>query len=197
MPGTHWSSGRYEQQTGDRAPEAVTVEWYPVGFERVRVTRQIRRPSLEADQALRIRPDQLIQVAYGCGASGQDEAKISLAPLASQSWFRVPASFEVRTPAPDHRAAAISLRWQATRFARHFPVMDADLEVRPAANGETTLVLDGTYQPPLGLIGLIFDHLLGRRIAVATAKDFVVRLARSIEDEPSSTESTGDPAATA
>ena len=45
----------------------------------------------------------------------------------------------------------------------------------------TQLSLSGRYQPPLGLIGRTIDKALFSRVAEATIKDFIDRLARAIE----------------
>jgi hypothetical protein len=59
--------------------------------------------------------------------------------------------------------------------------MEGDLKALPGEDGTTLLVLEGRYRPPLGLLGLIFDQILGRRIASATAARFVDRIANEIE----------------
>jgi hypothetical protein len=59
--------------------------------------------------------------------------------------------------------------------------MEGDLKARPGKDGTTLLLLEGRYRPPLGLLGLIFDQILGRRVASATAGRFVDRIANEIE----------------
>ena len=44
--------------------------------------------------------------------------------------------------------------------------------------GTCALVLDGTYEPPLGMLGAAFDAAIGQRIANATARE----LLRSLRD---------------
>jgi hypothetical protein len=43
------------------------------------------------------------------------------------------------------------------------------------------LVLDGSYEPPLGSAGRIFDAVVGRRIAHATAADLLTHMRDYIE----------------
>ncbi len=45
----------------------------------------------------------------------------------------------------------------------------------------TQLSLNGRYQPPLGLVGRTIDKALLSRVAEATIKDFIDRLASAIE----------------
>jgi hypothetical protein len=75
----------------------------------------------------------------------------------------------------------IPLAWRATGASALFPVLDGDLELAPLGTQLTQLSLNGRYQPPLGLLGKTIDKALLYRVAEATIKDFVDRLARAIE----------------
>ncbi len=46
---------------------------------------------------------------------------------------------------------------------------------------QTRIILDGEYRPPLGRFGVFFDRLIGRRLAAATVRDLVDRLASDLE----------------
>ncbi|GAC1565861.1 MAG: hypothetical protein NVS3B17_23490 [Vulcanimicrobiaceae bacterium] len=43
------------------------------------------------------------------------------------------------------------------------------------------LVLEGSYQPPLGAVGVAFDAVVGHRIAQSTARNLLATIADSIE----------------
>jgi hypothetical protein len=45
------------------------------------------------------------------------------------------------------------------------------------------LVLKGTYEPPLGLVGAAFDSIVGSRIAAVCARNLLTRIAEAIETE--------------
>jgi hypothetical protein len=45
------------------------------------------------------------------------------------------------------------------------------------------LELSGTYEPPLGLAGMVFDAVLGQRIAQETARELLRKLAATIETQ--------------
>lgn len=75
----------------------------------------------------------------------------------------------------------IPISWRATGASALFPVLDGDLELAPLGTELTQLSLNGRYQPPLGLLGKTIDKALLSRVAEATIKDFVDRLARAIE----------------
>ncbi len=51
-----------------------------------------------------------------------------------------------------------------------------------------SLVLKGSYDPPLGPAGQAFDAALGHRIAIATARDLLARLREVIEKSEDSEE---------
>lgn len=75
----------------------------------------------------------------------------------------------------------IPISWRATGASALFPVLDGDLELAPLGTALTQLSLNGRYQPPLGMLGKTIDKALLSRVAEATIKDFVDRLARAIE----------------
>ena len=60
-------------------------------------------------------------------------------------------------------------------------MLEAELEFASLGTELTQLSLSGRYQPPLGLIGRTIDRALLSRVAEATIKDFLDRLARAIE----------------
>ncbi len=59
---------------------------------------------------------------------------------------------------------------------RGFPSFGATLTVRPDGE-DTDLVLDGSYEPPAGVVGQLFDRLAGRRLANRTMDSLLDRLA--------------------
>ncbi len=75
----------------------------------------------------------------------------------------------------------IPIAWRATGPSSLFPVLDAELEFASLGTDLTQLALSGRYQPPLGLVGRTIDKALLSRVAEATIKDFVDRLAHALE----------------
>ena len=62
-----------------------------------------------------------------------------------------------------------------------YPSFDGTLTVWSDAGPEKTYVeLEGTYKPPLGLLGQAFDSILGRAIARRTARALLLDIARRI-----------------
>jgi hypothetical protein len=79
--------------------------------------------------------------------------------------------------------AVLTLRWQAAGAAGGlFPVLDADLTLVPHGENATLLGLDGVYRPPAGALGAALDRALLHRIATATARSLLSRIAEAIAD---------------
>ena len=51
--------------------------------------------------------------------------------------------------------------------------MEAELLVYPISAKETQVVLEGNYEPPLGLVGKALDAVVGHRIAEASVHKFI------------------------
>lgn len=50
----------------------------------------------------------------------------------------------------------------------------------------TTLEVSGSYEPPLGVLGAAFDRVIGRRIAAATLRAFVLEITTGVSPDTSS-----------
>jgi hypothetical protein len=72
------------------------------------------------------------------------------------------------------------LRWVASSGAGLFPSLDADLEVAPLGPGRTQLAMSARYVPPFGSVGRVIDRAALSRVAEATLKDFLDRVADTI-----------------
>jgi hypothetical protein len=80
---------------------------------------------------------------------------------------------QVRLIGPVRRDATTTvwLRWEATGPAGGlFPVLDADLLLRPDGLKNTRMTLNGCYRPPLGRLGAGLDRAVLRRVATATIR---------------------------
>jgi Polyketide cyclase / dehydrase and lipid transport len=63
---------------------------------------------------------------------------------------------------------------------RGFPSFGATLTVRPVGE-ETNLVLEGSYEPPGGVMGALFDRVVGQKLAARTMDALLDQLARNVE----------------
>ncbi|MGH9047530.1 MAG: hypothetical protein ACRDVW_09500 [Acidimicrobiales bacterium] len=104
--------------------------------------------------------------------------------VSTRRWSRVlRVAVEPELSASYHRRSGVlaHLHWHALRFRWLFPVMESDLRARPLGP-RTELVLDATYHPPGGIMGVLGDVLVGRLVARSTTEAFIGRLARALED---------------
>jgi hypothetical protein len=78
-----------------------------------------------------------------------------------------------------HRSPAtkILVEWHALKNQKLFPTMTATLSLYPLSGTETQLDFEGRYQPPLGVVGDIFDGLAGHRLAEAAVLELVREIA--------------------
>ncbi len=79
----------------------------------------------------------------------------------------------------------IRITWRPEGNAA-FPRFDGMLSLWAAEDGKSSyLEIDGTYEPPFGVAGQVFDEAIGRRLAASTAREFLSDLRRAIEMPPS------------
>jgi hypothetical protein len=71
----------------------------------------------------------------------------------------------------------LPIAWEAVGADALFPSLEADIEVAALSPTRTHLSLSGRYRPPGGAIGRIADRALFHRVAEATMKDFLDRIA--------------------
>jgi hypothetical protein len=88
---------------------------------------------------------------------------------------------EVGQPVAQRGSIVLPIVWEATGTPGLFPRMDADLVIATLGPGLTQLALRGSYSPPLGLIGRALDKGLLHRVAEASVKGFVDRIARALQ----------------
>jgi hypothetical protein len=90
--------------------------------------------------------------------------------------------------------SVVPLRWTSSGATGLFPSLDADLEVAPLGPGRTQLAMSARYDPPFGPVGRAVDRAVLSRVAEATLKDFLDRVAETILekwDAPSLSEVSG------
>lgn len=80
-----------------------------------------------------------------------------------------------------HRSGLVyPIHWTATGAGLLFPELNADLVLSKSGPRETTLMLRGTYRPPLGALGRLADRVGLSRVAHATVVDWMDRLAEAL-----------------
>jgi hypothetical protein len=88
---------------------------------------------------------------------------------------------EIGEPTMGSERTWIPISWRATGPTGLFPVLDAELELASLGAHLTQLSISARYQPPLGFVGRTMDKALLARVAEATIKDFLDRLASAVE----------------
>ena len=75
------------------------------------------------------------------------------------------------------------LTWSSIESPSLFPRMKGKLSVYPLSREITQLEFEGTYDPPLGLLGDAIDALVGHRIAEASVLQFLRDVAALLRAE--------------
>jgi hypothetical protein len=82
--------------------------------------------------------------------------------------------------------ALLTLRWEATGpGGALFPALDADITLTPAGDQATRLTLAGAYRPPLAGLGSGIDRAILHRVATATVRSLVGRVAAALANPES------------
>ncbi|HEU4355584.1 MAG TPA: hypothetical protein VFT27_08350, partial [Actinomycetota bacterium] len=75
----------------------------------------------------------------------------------------------------------LPMTWRATGVDGLFPSLEADVEVASLGPSRTQLSISARYRPPMGALGRALDRALLHRVAEATAKDFLDRVAEAVQ----------------
>lgn len=115
----------------------------------------------------------------GLAGAAQDHGDALLAEVGFGERVRLDRTVTIEVGPPVHAATktVIPLRWTATDAPGLFPSLDADLEVAPLGADSTQLSISARYRPPLGPLGEAIDRAVLHRVAEATVKDFLDRVA--------------------
>ena len=95
-------------------------------------------------------------------------------------WFCKEVRVTFDTPVRHQDWLTIAMTWDATRAEAMFPHLEADLEIAPIGNCCTQISLRGRYDPPMGQFGNRLDSSVLHRVAEATARSFLFRVAEAL-----------------
>lgn len=79
----------------------------------------------------------------------------------------------------------IQLAWRAAAMPHLFPIMKAEISVYPLTATETQLDFSGLYEPPLGVVGVALNAVIGHRIAEVSVHRFLGNVAHYLRTEGS------------
>jgi hypothetical protein len=118
-----------------------------------------------ADEANTRRELLLAEVGFGDGLRVSKKVVIELGEP-----IRVPAK------------TILPVRWRAAGPERLFPALAADIEVASITASTAQLSMSARYTPPMGPLGRAVDRALLHRVAEATLKDFLDRVAATLSE---------------
>ena len=77
--------------------------------------------------------------------------------------------------------SVLPISWKSVGGPPLFPELEGQLEVEEIGKDRTLVTLSASYQPPMGELGAAVDRAILHRLADATMKDFVDRVAQRLE----------------
>ena len=133
----------------------------------------------DAERALLDRPHEWVP---GLAGAADERGEALLAEVGFGDGIRVEkkVAIEFGTPMRLSSRTVLPLTWRAAGGPGLFPSLDADLEVASLGAGTTQLSMSARYMPPMGAVGRAIDRAVLHRIAEATVKDFVDRVAGTL-----------------
>ena len=138
----------------------------------------VDRPFREVERELLDRFEDLGAWASEAYRDGEDiRARLAVgnAPLLAKEVY-----LQVGEPIRAHAHTTVPLMWDATGSPGLFPKMLADLLVAPLGSARAQLTFRGSYEPPLGIVGEALDRALLHRVAEASVKGFLDRVAAAL-----------------
>jgi hypothetical protein len=118
--------------------------------------------------------DGMSQHAYADGLAGQ----IRVGPLGDVPGVSKLVQVSLLDPVRRDDSVLVPMRWEATGLmGRLFPVLDANLMLGQDDQGRGVLRIAGVYRPPLGGLGEELDQIVLRRVASATMRSLLRRIA--------------------
>lgn len=175
MPGWRRSrrSSRAEGGIRDALPSCMTAQ------ASVRSYQYVVLPYDRVRAALHNKGSSLIQTATRAASKRADDLASTLHVTAKG--FDIGVGVDIRVDeAHDEQAVSlkspvtrVKLGWKAVRGASLFPQLEGTLSAWPLSATETQIEIEGSYTPPLGVVGQALDNLLLHRIAEAAVHRFL------------------------
>jgi hypothetical protein len=95
--------------------------------------------------------------------------------------IRQAVAIELGSPQSDPTGTRWSLHWEPVGHTTTLPAFEGVLEVLDGDDGTAVMRLCGSYHPPLGVVGLIVDGVIGHRVAEVSIEHFVGGVARRLD----------------
>ena len=122
----------------------------------------------------------------GLARDATHQGDLLLAEVGFGEAIRVKREVVVELGAPFQTSSktVFPIRWHASEHPGLFPALDADLEVAALGPTRTQIAVSARYAPPLGALGRAIVRAVLSRVAEATLKDFLDRVADAIVRTP-------------
>jgi hypothetical protein len=139
----------------------------------------VDRPYEQVRSLVQNRAGDLFQHATNTASERAKELVAKLSASAGGIDVGVDIRIDVAKELSDESAGGLppvtrlAVRWKAAKRASLFPSMAAELSISPMAFAETRVEFEGTYAPPLGVLGGMLDAAIGHQVAEATVHRFV------------------------
>jgi len=144
----------------------------------VRFYDYVNRPYDRVSAALKQDPLSVFRSATKAAAARAQsvavELHVDIGGVGVKSDINVSVTgIEEKTDATLGPTTRLALEWEAATTPRLFPLMRGQLVAYALTRTETQLDFSGTYEPPLGVVGITLDAIAGHRIAEASVHRFV------------------------
>jgi hypothetical protein len=131
----------------------------------------------------RVRADPRALIAASAGSAYRYGERLSLrlTPLSKSPQFGKTIEVDLGVPYDCEDQLVVPMHWWVPGATRLYPHLDGDLEFAPLGGMSTQITLMGSYDPPLGFVGRRVDVMLLHRVAEASIRSFLTRIARTLE----------------
>ncbi|MCL5973136.1 MAG: hypothetical protein ACYCWN_11440 [Ferrimicrobium sp.] len=87
-------------------------------------------------------------------------------------------------PSRSHDSVIFPITWAPASGSRLLPTFEGTLGISRLETDASQLWLEGTYRAPLGRPGQLIDQAVFHRLADSSIRGFLLRLARSLQNNP-------------
>jgi len=145
---------------------------------------EVPRPFKDVERALLEEPQRWLPgLARDAEARGE-HLLVSVGFGSSGHRVQKQVAVQLGTPIRLPSKTVLPMTWTPVVAERLFPALEADVEVAFLGDQRTQLAISAQYRPPLGAVGRTMDKALLHRVAEATVKDFLDRVAERIQATP-------------
>ena len=146
----------------------------------IRYFEEIPLPYEAAEQAFTHQPETLLRRLAGEADHNGEQLEVEVGFRTPGGRVRRTVELIVGEPMQVSGRLLVPIEWKPLHGHHLLPGLEGDLELGGLGPQRTQIALSARYQPPLGALGSAADRALLHRVAEATIRDFVQRLAQAI-----------------